>query len=216
MDILAGISAFYGIFTKIIRIPLSDICKHAANTPTGQRNGAKIIFHKETGMKKRILAITLVLCMVLPMIPLSTIAAALATPGLVDGLSYDSPFAKDVYFTNGMPLDHWYTGLAGDAYETNFNNGTHNAATDYATYMTAFDTMAGFGDIAIDAGTVVSNGFDGEEWYNDLPTDVVNAMNTTSAKFGSYVTREITGKAHKWNKDIPENGGETTRATCPR
>lgn len=107
----------------------------------------------------------------------------------------------------------WYEGLAGDAYQENYDNGKLHGNNDYATYMTAFDTMVGFGDIMIDAGTVVSDGFDAEGWYNDLPANVVTAMNTTSTKFGNYVTREITGKAHKWDKDVPADGGTAERAT---
>ena len=38
--------------------------------------------------------------MVLPMIPLSTIAAAIAMPSTVNGLSYDSDYARDVWFGN--------------------------------------------------------------------------------------------------------------------
>ncbi len=159
-------------------------------------------------MKKRILAITLVLCMLLPMIPFSTLALA-----PVEGLTYDSVLARDVVFGN-VPISHWYEGLAGSEYQNGYDAGTHAEKTTYATYMTAFDKMVGFGDIVIDAGTVVSNGFDAEEWYNDIPADLVKDMNVTSTVYGDYITREILGKAHKSKNDIDSFvAGSNTHAT---
>ena len=68
-------------------------------------------------MKKRFLAITLVLCMLLPMIPFSTLALA-----PVEGLVYDSVFARDVVFGN-VPISHWYEGLAGSEYQNGYDAG---------------------------------------------------------------------------------------------
>ncbi len=162
-------------------------------------------------MKKRILAVLLVLCMLLPMIPFTAFAAA-----SVEGLTYNSVFARDVVFGN-VPISHWYEGLAGNAYQNGYDAGTHSISTDYATYIAAFDKMVGFGDAVIDAGTIVSNGFDAEDWYADIPSDLVGEMNAVSNEYGKYVTREIWGKAHKWNKDIDNlvegSDAYATRAT---
>ena len=160
-------------------------------------------------MKKRILSLVLVLCMVLPMIPLAALPAMASSA--VDGLYYDSVFARDVVFGN-VPLTHWYEGLAGDTYQNNYDDGFLAEKTDYETYITAFNTMVGFGNVTIDAGTVESDGFDAGNWYNDLPIDVVNAMNATVAN--GYITREVLGKAHKTSGDRDNFiEGSTTVAT---
>ena len=95
-------------------------------------------------MKKRILSFALALCTVLSLIPFTALGVFASG---VDGVYYDSPYARDVVFGD-VPVTSWYTGLGGTLYEEN----AFGLATDYASYMTAFDTMAGFGDLIAEAG----------------------------------------------------------------
>ena len=146
-------------------------------------------------MKKRILSLALVLCMVLPMIPFSAISLSAAA---VDGLYYDSAYARDVVFGD-VPVSSYYTGQAGSLYEDNFNANLMNMHTKYKTYMELFDTMVDYdnslADIIIDAGNVHTSGYDAGKWYNDIPATVRNSMNATTA--GGYVTRQVLAKACK-------------------
>ena len=143
-------------------------------------------------MKKRILSFALALCTVLSLIPFTALGVFASG---VDGVYYDSPYARDVVFGD-VPVTSWYTGLGGTLYEEN----AFGLATDYASYMTAFDTMAGFGDLIAEAGSVASNGYDAEKWYADVPQEVKDAMNVTLA--GGYVSREVVGKGAKHIEDI--------------
>ncbi len=160
-------------------------------------------------MKKRILALVLVVCMVLPILPLTALATT-----QVDGNYYDSTYARDVVFGN-VPTTSWYSGQAGELYTTN----GFGLNTKYAEYMEAFDEMVGFGDLVVDAGTVQSNGYDAEDWYNDVPDEVAEAMNVANGDFGSYINRVLLGKAHKSIDDLKSidknssNFGVTTRKT---
>ncbi len=133
-------------------------------------------------MKRRILSLVLMLCILLPLFPLSAIAVT------VDGLYYNSPYARDVVFGE-VPVTSWYTSHGGDLY-TKKNFGIN---TRYKEYMIEFDKMVGFGDLIVDGGTVESNGYDAWDWYWDIPKNVTKAMNITSV--GGYITRQVMGKA---------------------
>ena len=138
-------------------------------------------------MKKRILSLTLVLCMLLPILPLSAFAAT------VEGLSYDSPYARDVWFGD-VPTTSWYQGLGGDQYGTAYNGTAFGVNTTYADYMTAFDAMFPFADAIItDREDLVPNY--SAEIYDQVPADVAAAMNTTT--LNGYVTREVLGMARE-------------------
>ncbi len=151
-------------------------------------------------MKNRILSLLLVLCMVLPLIPLWMLPTMATT--VVDGSHYDSVFARDVVFGQ-VPTTSWYTGQSGDLYDKNFNSKLFHVDTDYETFLKAFDALVDYdnsmAELIVDAGTVVSNGFDAEGWYDDIPVSVKNAMNTETD--GGYVSRQVIGKAHKWLAD---------------
>ena len=141
-------------------------------------------------MKKRILSLALVLCMLLPMFPLSALAA---TVGSVDGLSYDSIYARDVYFGN-VPTSTWYQGLGGSQYGAAYNGTAFGVNTNYAQYMTAFDAIFDFDDAIItDREDLVPNY--SAEIYDQVPEEVANAMNDTT--LNGYVSREVLGMARK-------------------
>ncbi len=151
-------------------------------------------------MKKRILSLVLVLCMVLPLIPLWVLPTMATT--VVDGSHYDSIFARDVVFGR-VPTTSYYTGQSGDLYDENFNSGLFHVNTDYETFLKAFDALVDYdnsmAELIVDAGTVESNGFDAGKWYDKISEDVLTAMNVSTS--GGYVSRQVIGKAHKWLKD---------------
>ena len=132
-------------------------------------------------MKQRVVSLILMICLLLPLFPLSAVAAT------VDGLFYNSPYARDVVFGD-VPVTSWYTGHGGELY-TKKNFGLY---TRYADYMTEFDKMVGFGDLVVDAGTVESSGYDAGDWYWDVPKNVAKAMNISSED--GYITRAVLGK----------------------
>ena len=143
-------------------------------------------------MKKRILAVTLVLCMLLPMIPFASLAAIASAD--VEA----SEFWRDVTFGD-VPLDVWYRSKATDV---GFGDET---VTDYATFMKAFDKMIGFGDINADpfvfTDDVVTAEItdlkalwpDDDNRYDDVAESVKAAMNKTIGN--GYITREVIGQA---------------------
>lgn len=135
-------------------------------------------------MKQRVISLILMLCLLLPLCPLSAVAAT------VDGLFYDSPYARDVVFGD-VPVTSWYTSHGGELY-TKKNFGLY---TDYETYMTEFDKMVGFGDLVIAGDDVQSNGYDAGNWYLDVPKTVTKAMNIASED--GYITRAVLGKGCK-------------------